>query len=84
MDNTLAISHIDPNLMWEPMMYVGVVISVYDQIIADGKYLFDFHVLTAKGKQYDTQLLWSWSSVPCKDAWLQQEVAIIQFFYVVT
>jgi hypothetical protein len=60
MDNTLVISHIDPNLMWEPMMYVGMVISVYDQIIADGKYLFDFDVLTVKGKQYDMQLLWSW------------------------
>jgi hypothetical protein len=31
------------------MMHVGVVISVYDRIIADGKYLFDFYVLTARG-----------------------------------
>jgi hypothetical protein len=38
-------------------MYVGMVISIYDQIIADGKYLFDFDVLTAKGKHYDMQLL---------------------------
>lgn len=29
-------------------MYVGVVIPVYNRIIADGKYLFDFHVLTAR------------------------------------
>jgi hypothetical protein len=48
-ENTLVISHIDPNLMWEPMMYVGVVISVYDWIIAYGNYLSDFHVLTARG-----------------------------------
>ena len=26
------------------MMYVGVVISVCNRIIADGKYLVDFHV----------------------------------------
>jgi hypothetical protein len=40
-------------------MYIGVVISVYDRIIADGKYLFDFHVLTARGrKQYYMQLLY--------------------------
>ena len=26
------------------MMYVGVVISVFNRITADGKYLVDFHV----------------------------------------
>jgi hypothetical protein len=30
-------------------MYIGVVISVYDRIIADGKYLFNFHIPTARG-----------------------------------
>ena len=31
------------------MMYVGVVISVCNWIIADGKYLVDFHVSKIEG-----------------------------------
>ena len=31
------------------MMYVGVVISVFNRITADGKYLADFHVSKIEG-----------------------------------
>jgi hypothetical protein len=41
-------------------MYAEVVISVRIQrnrIFEDGKYLVDFHVLTATGRPYDMQLV---------------------------
>jgi hypothetical protein len=38
-------------------MYAGVVISVCNQITADGKYFTNFHVQTARG--YNIMCIWS-------------------------